>query len=80
LKGHKLSSVRNSIPTCLDEEKVLRVKAVKESGGVYVYSVTCLEVGETILTLTVGNRKSDTLPMPVRQTSAIKVDDSFGTN
>jgi hypothetical protein len=46
---------------------------VKESGGVYVYSVTCLGVGESILTLTVGNKKSATLPRPVTRSSTIKV-------
>jgi hypothetical protein len=56
-----------------DQDKLVRVSGVKESGGVYVYSVTCLGVGESILTLTVGNKKSATLPRPVTRSSTIKV-------
>ncbi len=51
----------------------MQVSGVKESGGVYVYSVTCLGVGESMLTLTVGNKKSATLPRPVTRSSTIKV-------
>jgi hypothetical protein len=51
----------------------VQVSGVKESGGVYVYSVTCLGVGESMLTLTVGNKKSATLPRPVTRSSTIKV-------
>ena len=61
------------IPPVSGDEKLVRVAGVKESGGVYVYQVTCLGVGETTVSLTVGNRQSPSLPRPVHQTSAIKV-------
>jgi len=42
-------------------------------GGLHVYKVTCLSVGDTTLTLTVGNKPSSTLPKPVKVASTMSI-------
>ena len=56
-----------------DQENIVRVSTVKEGGGVYVYKAVCLTLGETSVTLSVGNKASSTLPKPEVSTSTVKI-------
>ena len=57
-----------------EDEKLIKFSNIKENGsGEYVYEVECLQLGETTLTLSVGNKPSSSLPKPVVASSSVKV-------
>ena len=57
-----------------EDENMLKLTSLKEWGGaVYVYSLECLQLGETVVTLSVGNKPSSSLPKPVVVSSTVKV-------
>merc|ERR1719354_578795 len=59
--------------TMVEKADLLKVENEKEMDGVYAYKVQCLGLGETSITLSVGNLKSKSLPKPVVLTSTVKV-------
>ena len=57
----------------LGEEGTVKVEARKNWNGMYVYRATCLRLGGSSVTLSVGNRPSADLPKPVVSTSTVQV-------
>lgn len=56
------------------ESSLIEVAEEKASpNGLYVFSVTCNKLGETEITLTVGNSRSQSLPHPVEVSSTVFV-------
>ena len=48
-------------------------RIANKASNLYVFEVKCLKLGETDLTLHIGNKKSSTLPKPVVVKSTVKV-------
>ena len=55
------------------DQSVLTTARLASSGDSLVWKVRCLTAGETEVTLTVGNRPSASLPVPVVARSSVKV-------
>ena len=56
----------------IGDQALVDVEPVNNN-NLHVYKVTCLSVGETKISLTVGNKPSTSLPRPVKVTSSINI-------
>ena len=56
-----------------DQGLVTATRSGQGAGGEYTWRIRCLAVGETKVTLTVGNSASKTLPRPVEVSSEVRV-------